>query len=371
MVASPRDSQRRLSICFVLPGSGYVPIGGFKVVYEYANRLGKRGHDVTIVHAATVQPDGRALWAPMQAAKYVRRRLTGKYRPNEWFCLSPKVSTTWVPSPHARYVPDADVVVATAWQTAEWVGGYPTAKGRRFYLVQHLETWAGPEDRVIATWRLPLHKIVIARWLSELATTLGESADYIPNGLDFTTFGMDRPPEERDAACVLMLYHTAEWKGSRDGVEALRLAKIRCPALRGVLFGTPERPRALPVWIEYYRTPPQSTLRQLYNRAAVFLAPSWSEGCAAPPGEAMICGTAVVATDIGGHHEYAIQGETAILAPPKDPTSLAEALVRMVNDHAFRQRLAWAGNAFIQQFTWERASAAFEHILQRTFEDEE
>ncbi|HLJ61980.1 MAG TPA: glycosyltransferase family 4 protein [bacterium] len=325
--------------------------------------MSERGYGVTVVHAAGVESDTPLMRMPMLTARYLRRRLLGGYRPDAWFTLNPRVSIAWVPSPAARYVPDADVVVATAWQTAEWIATYPPVKGKKLYLIQHLESWSGPADRVLATWRLPLRKIVIAEWLHNFAATLGEAADYVPNGLDFATFGLDRPPELRDPDTALMLYHTAEWKGSCDGLQALRLAKIERPALHATLFGIPERPRDLPGWIEYRRMPEQGVLRQLYNGAAVFLAPSWSEGCAAPPGEAMICGSAVVATDIGGHREYAIPDKTALLAPAKDPPALARALVRMIRDDALRLQLAGAGHAFIRRFTWERAADAFEHAV--------
>ena len=41
-----------MRISFVLPCSGRYPIGGFRIVYEYANRLADRGHQVSIVHFA-------------------------------------------------------------------------------------------------------------------------------------------------------------------------------------------------------------------------------------------------------------------------------------------------------------------------------
>lgn len=33
---------------FVLPNNDNVPIGGYKIIYEYANLLAEEGHDVTI-----------------------------------------------------------------------------------------------------------------------------------------------------------------------------------------------------------------------------------------------------------------------------------------------------------------------------------
>ena len=94
----------------------------------------------------------------------------------------------------------------------------------------------------MSTWKLPLRKIVISRWLEDVAIRLGESSDYIPNGLDFKTFGMDVRPEDRDANTIAMLYHHSDWKGSADGLKAIYEAKAKIPQLRVRLFGLPDRP---------------------------------------------------------------------------------------------------------------------------------
>jgi glycosyltransferase involved in cell wall biosynthesis len=74
-------------------------------------------------------------------------------------------------------------------------------------------------------------------------------------------------------------------------------------------------------------------------------------------------GAALAATDIGGHREYALHESTALLSPPKDPHALAANLLRLVQDRELRLRLAAAGNRFMQQFTWERATDAMEGLL--------
>jgi hypothetical protein len=45
-----------MNVHFVLPTDGTVPVGGYKVVYEYANGLVRRGHDVTVTHTFYLQP---------------------------------------------------------------------------------------------------------------------------------------------------------------------------------------------------------------------------------------------------------------------------------------------------------------------------
>ena len=38
-----------MKISFVLPGVSRIPVGGFKMAFEYANRLSNRGHEVTLI----------------------------------------------------------------------------------------------------------------------------------------------------------------------------------------------------------------------------------------------------------------------------------------------------------------------------------
>jgi glycosyltransferase involved in cell wall biosynthesis len=353
----------KLKVTFILPGAGYDPVGGFKVVYEYANRLVDRGHRVSIVHAAQLRQDTSLKEKIRRSLYFYHRKATGRYHPNRWFSLNPEIQLFWLMSLNRSPIPDADVVIASSWETAECVNRYPDSKGRRFYLIQGLETWSGPKDRVLGTWKMPLHKIIISKWLADMAKDLGVPFVYIPNGLDFKAFGIDVPPRDRYPTHVHMLYHELELKGSADGLKALEIAKRAMPDLRATLFGVSAPPPRLPKWIEYHRRPSQQMLRQLYNRAAIFLSPSWSEGWPLPPAEAMICGAALVATDIGGHREYASHEQTALLSPPKDPARLADTLLRLLRDPELRIKLAMAGNSHIRQFTWDRAADALEGVL--------
>jgi hypothetical protein len=72
-----------MRITFILPGFIDAPMGGVKVVVEYANRLAGRGHRVTLIYPLNI---GRNL------GKIILKKLTGApsdlyYRP------SPEVNT--------------------------------------------------------------------------------------------------------------------------------------------------------------------------------------------------------------------------------------------------------------------------------------
>jgi glycosyltransferase involved in cell wall biosynthesis len=96
----------------------------------------------------------------------------------------------------------------------------------------------------------------------------------------------------------------------------------------------------------------------LYNRVAFAVVPSLYEGFSLPAIESMACGTPLVTTTGGALPEVVGRdGEAALVVPPNDPGALADALLRMLDDAALRDRLGAAGRArVLSRFTW-RATA--------------
>ena len=349
-----------MKVNFLLPTPGQHPVGGYKVVYEYANGLAERGHEITVTHQMAKAPGGGTC---RQLARYAKARLKGDWLPTAWFKMDPRVRMHLVIEYTPATLGSADALVATAWETAEVAATMPEKCGKKFYFIQHFEKWSGERERVLATWRLPLIKIVIAKWLRKISEDQGHSAYYIPNGVNFTAFGIDVPPELRDPHTVMMLYHSFDWTGSNDGFSALRTVKKRINDLKVIVFGVQERPLNLEPWFEFHQLPSQILLRSLYNRAAVFLSPSWAEGWPLPPAEAMLCGTATVLTDIGGHHEYGIDGETTSFGKAHAPESLIEPLLHLLTNTNARLKQSINAKKYIEQYSWERAIDLFDEFI--------
>lgn len=224
----------------------------------------------------------------------------------------------------------------------------------------------GPEEQVNATWREPFRKIVIAKWLYEKGLELGVSSNemlYIPNGLNHSVFRVIKPINKRPQK-IAMLYGE-DFKGGRDGIKAIELAKKEFPSLQAVLFSSwLPRPSGLPRWIEYFQNPDQEPLTgKIYNGSSIYLCPSWVEGWGLPSVEAMACGCALISTDNGGVRDYAIHKETALFSPPKDPEKLAKSIIELLKDDNLRIKLAQNGYKHIQQFTWERSTDLLERFI--------
>ena len=127
------------------------------------------------------------------------------------------------------------------------------------------------------------------------------------------------------------------------------------PGLRLVGFGV-KPPRASLPYDEFHANPPQDGLAALYSGCDIYLCPSWDEGLGMPSMEAMACGVALVTYDNGGCRDYAVDGQTALVAPRRDVEALAAALQRAATDGALRERVAAAGLVRITTaFDWERA----------------
>lgn len=84
---------------------------------------------------------------------------------------------------------------------------------------------------------------------------------------------------------------------------------------------------------------------------------------------AMHLGKMVIATDSTGLHDYLINGETAVLVPPKDPISLAGAIEDAWLDTDRIERIAKAGQAFATHWCHEDRVVNYFRNLLITYEN--
>lgn len=355
------NPQKKIS--FILPSTGNVPIGGFKIVYEYANRLSERGHKVVLIHVHRKIRTSNLLKKAYIFFELNKLKLLNSFGPDNWITIHKNINSIIIPYLDNKYIPDADAIFATEYTTAKPVMTFDIQKGKKCYFIQSLETWLGNEEEVIETWKYPLKKIVISKWLKQYAENLGVEAEYIPNGLDFEKFSINNNPEDRDPFSILMLYHENEVKGSIFGLNALFKLKRKYNNLNVDLFSVYKKNRSIPDWINYYHLPSQEELSKLYNKASIFISPSLFEGFPLPPAESMMCGCALIATRIGGHMEYCIDNETALLVPVKDSESIFQKADYLLLNDNIRKQIARNGNLFIQRFTWEASIEKFSSFI--------
>lgn len=365
-----------MRITFVIASADMA--GGCKVVAIYARKLAERGHDVLVVAPKPYVPSLRE-----RARAAIRRRdakpLLEALDPESY---TPRHHLELEGAPHrlleserpvtADDVPDADVVIATWWETAEWVRDYPPSKGAKAYFIQHHEVHMPnqPEDRVNATWSFEgFHKITISPWLVDLLLEIaGETdADLVLNSVDTEQF--HAPPRDKgEPPTIGLMYSTNPFKGVDLSLEAIAEVRRELPEVRLECFGVeePNATLALPENTRYTRSPPQEELRDHYARCDVFVWGSRAEGFGLPPLEAMACRTPVVSTKVGGPIAFVKPGENGYLVDVGDVDGLAAAMLEVLRKSPEEWKaMSDAAHATATGYTWDDATDLFEAALDR------
>lgn len=348
-----------MRITFVLPSPVRTPIGGAKVVYAHARGLAARGHEVVVVEPRRQGGGMRDLFRDGAIRLMDRLHRVGEGP----YYTAPGVETIRVPDVRAGVVPDADVVIATGCQTAPWVNRLPPEKGRPVYFIQGYETFIRKDAS--ASWHLPMARITCATWLRRAIEAAGEVVlGVVPNAVDPGEFFLEAPSFGRTAS-VLMHYHRHPVKGPREGAAVLARLAARLPALRVDVFSARPPLHRLPRGVQVHIRPGIPALRALYNRSAVLLHTSRSEGWGLVPMEAAACGCAVAGFGNEGVREYLVDGQSARLVPVGDVEKLADAAAALLTDEHERVRLAEAARRHVVTFSWEESTARFEGLLQQ------
>jgi glycosyltransferase involved in cell wall biosynthesis len=247
-----------------------------------------------------------------------------------------------------------------------------------------------PRDRTASNWRrkraiytgADVEVATPSRWLADRVqrSMLAEAATavhVIPNGVDTTVFS----PADRDEARALVdlpqdadvILFAANSTASNDfkdfptlqaalerlgAVERARPLVLACVGEAGPerrigsaqlrMIGHLGRPEALIPW---------------YRAADVYAHAARADTFPTTVLEALACGLPVVATAVGGIPEQINEGETGLLTPPGDPTALAAAIDRLLEDPAGRAALSLAARADAQRrFDGRRMAADYDRL---------
>ncbi len=352
-----------MKITFVMDGGDSLS-GGNRAIAMYAQGLVERGHQVELFarpkRPPTLRDRMRSLLKGAEATPD---------RPSHFQAagLTLKVLSEWRPV-EDRDVPDADVVIATWWETASWVYKLAASKGIKAHLVQDYETWGGPADLVDGCYNLPLAKIVTSQWLAGLMQSRFHQTpvEVISCGVDGRQF-FAADKEKPELPAVGLTYSAERRKGSDISIQAWRIARQAIPGLRLIACGNtaPSSDLPLPDEAEYYAWAGDNLLRELYSRCDCWLFGTRQEGFGLPMLEAMACGTPVVGTPAGAAPEL-LSGGGGVLVAPEDPDGMAREIVQICGlSNAAWRTMSRAAQAKAALFSWSKSAAAFERGLHR------
>lgn len=339
--------------------------GGIKVIAIYANYLASKGHEVLVVSVPSQAPTlktkiksfikGKFFYTAPQNSHFinsaVKQHILDKNRP----ILSSDL-------------PDADIIIATWWETAEWLAKIDVSKGKKVYFIQGHEIFEYiPKLRAVATYRSKMHRIVVSNWLKKIMQNEydAENVDVVYNGVDKQCFCFKT--RDKQACPVLgFLVSESSVKGFDIAIKVVQKVRETYPSLKVITFGvsTLGSKEFTALNADFHLLPSQSIIKEVYTSCDVWLAPSRSEGFNLTAIEAMSCGTPVVSTKTGWPAEAIVSYENGILAEIDDVEALANGINWLLgqNNQSWKQLSENAAKT-TDGYTWERASMQFEQTL--------
>jgi len=287
--------------------------GGVKTALEDANWLQRRGHHVTVLSRS-----GPPAWMKLDCA----------FRTVQGF--------------QSEHLPDADVLIGTFWTTVPWAASAGPKKGVPVHYCQGYEgdnpENAALRERIEAAYRLPgvRHVTISANLTRLLRKQFALQPTEIPYTIDHD---VHRPGTERAPGSPLRVGlvgpYQIGWKDLATGYEACRLAHLAGQKLV-LVRATNTAPAAAESGtlfpVEWHQQLPPAQMGDFYRSLDVFLGTSRGaeEGFFLPAIEAMACGIPTVLTDIPcfrSHQAVCGTDRYTLFVPPRDPATMAEALV--------------------------------------------
>jgi GT2 family glycosyltransferase len=297
---------------FVEPHLGR--FGGIRRMVEFANRLVDRGHHVTFY-----LPDGvelRCTW--MRCAAHIKPMTAG-------------------------FGDELDLVLFNHEPQWHLIERFERAPRRIFYALHyaHLYDKEGSWESLRAPVDLQLAN---SNWTADqICAETGHRPTVQLGGVNREMFHPYPGPKRYPLLCSGEQQRS--WKGTDTVFDA------------AAMIGVP---------VERYagKNLEQPALGREYAAARVFAVGSWFEGFCQPGLESLACGTPLVTTDNGGCREYAIDGETALVVPPRDAAAMSSAIRRLLDDEQLAAQLSANGLDLVDRdFDWEKRTDEFAAVL--------
>ena len=93
----------------------------------------------------------------------------------------------------------------------------------------------------------------------------------------------------------------------------------------------------------------QDDMRAVFEQSHIVCLPSYREGLPKALIDAAACGRPIVTTNVPGCRAVVRDGENGFLVPAGDPTALADALLRLLQDPQLRTKMGQAGRTIAEQ----------------------
>jgi glycosyltransferase involved in cell wall biosynthesis len=206
--------------------------------------------------------------------------------------------------------------------------------------------------------------VVPSAFLQEIFVRFSMPAVIVPNIIDIERF---RPRGARVAgvAHLVVARNLEPIYDNATAIEAFSLVRARLPNARLTIAGSGPQAHELSALVSRLQLDDsivfagrldRNAMAELYRSADLMLNPSLADNMPNSVLEALASGVPVVTTNVGGVPFVVKDRETAMLVPPGDPSAMALASLRVLEDDALWHGLSAAGVAEVQKYTWSQVA---------------
>jgi len=370
--------------------------GGVRYMFEVANGLKERGHDVKIValtgdHSWFKNLKVDIIYKPLNlnmfrstmyslykfyshiALQNVKRTPYGFFRSISSKLLGVRPDSIIELAELIKDF-DADVTIATYYLTAFSV--WFSQNKNPFYLMQDFpELVEGNEGKLglnmfYHSLKLPFSFITVSSYAKQLIVENNPTSKVTiaHPGVDLNIFRPRRTNTQNQKKRVMVILRGSRVKGDEVALEVLKSVNKKVP-IHVVFVGGKSlvrqysKTKGFDFEYSVFSNVSDEVLAELYSSSDVFLHTSYAESFGLPPLEAMACGTPVVMTDNKGSRDYAVNGFNALISQPGDVKSLVDNLLKVLQDDKLRDKLIENGLEIAKKFIWEKTVENFEKAL--------
>ncbi|RPI17927.1 MAG: glycosyltransferase [Ignavibacteriae bacterium] len=353
-----------MKINFIVPE--IVRSGGIRVIFDFANRLTNKGHEVTlytpVIPFNPFKPSIKFNVFKHQVNFLIKQFWGKPYMPKHIFPYCFKIKA--VSAINNFFVDNADAIIATSWVSSHYVNKLAKSKGKKFYLIQDYEIWNSNVKLVDKSYTLPLNRIVIAKHLQYFfKEKFGVDSKVIRYGVNFDFFENKNKTYNNKNKTLLFLDHLLENKNAIAAIDTVKMVKQKYPDIIVKGFGI-QRFHEIPGFVEFYENPDDVKIKELYCNSDIYIYPTLFEGCPTTPVEAMACKCAVVANASAEIPYYIKNKETGILANPLKKNELFDGVCYLLENEKELQKISEAGSRSVREiFNWDKSVNELEVLL--------
>ncbi len=366
----------------------YPHIGGSEIhVLELAKRLKKRGHQVLIL-TSLLKGDQRN--EVIEGVDVLR--LPGIYFPSiPYFIFAPEFfdvllrlfSRFDIIHSHVRFFFSTNCVAffRRIRKSCRFVitlqANHPYPK------IALLNRLVLPYDRTFGRFTVNSADVAIAfgENVKQYALSYGafpEKIVTIPNGVDTEIFTPAPSEEKMPTFAVGYVGNLVHRKGVKFLIQGihklipkynLRLRIVGDGPLKTELQALCSE-LSISEYVSFLGALDKKLIPDFLNDIDVLVLPSLSEGMPTVVLEAMACGKAVIATDVGATRTVIDSPDVGILVPPQDPSTISQALERLMTDESLRMRLGKnARKKILSNYSWDVVVPQIEEVYLKVIKD--